>query len=62
MAVLNDLDPFHLAADAPARLPNLGARGDAARAQLEARLTSHRVYIRAHGEDLPEIREWRWPN
>jgi xylulose-5-phosphate/fructose-6-phosphate phosphoketolase len=61
MAVLNDLDRFHLAADALARLPHLGARGDAAPAQLHARLDAHRAYIRAQGEDLPEIREWRWP-
>jgi xylulose-5-phosphate/fructose-6-phosphate phosphoketolase len=60
MAVLNDLDRFHLAADAVVRLPQLGARGDETRRQLEASLASHRAYIRAHGEDLPEIRDWRW--
>jgi xylulose-5-phosphate/fructose-6-phosphate phosphoketolase len=62
MAVLNDLDRFHLAADALARLPHLGVRGEAARAQLHEQLTAHRAYIRAQGQDLPEIREWRWPN
>jgi xylulose-5-phosphate/fructose-6-phosphate phosphoketolase len=60
MAVLNDLDRFHLAADALARLPKLRARGDATRSQLEAKLTAHRAYIREHGEDLPEILDWRW--
>jgi xylulose-5-phosphate/fructose-6-phosphate phosphoketolase len=60
MAVLNDLDRFHLAADALVRLPQLGARGDAIRSQLAARLTAHRAFIRANGSDLPEIRDWRW--
>jgi xylulose-5-phosphate/fructose-6-phosphate phosphoketolase len=60
MAVLNDLDRFHLAADALVRLPQFGARGQAARRDLDARLAEHRVYIRAHGEDMPEIRNWRW--
>jgi xylulose-5-phosphate/fructose-6-phosphate phosphoketolase len=60
MTVLNDLDRFHLAGDALVRLPHLGARGDAARAQFEARLDAHRAYIKLNGEDLPEIRDWRW--
>jgi xylulose-5-phosphate/fructose-6-phosphate phosphoketolase len=62
MAVLNDLDRFHLASDALARLPYLGRRGDAFRTHLHGQLTAHRAYIRARGEDLPEIREWRWPD
>jgi xylulose-5-phosphate/fructose-6-phosphate phosphoketolase len=60
MAVLNDLDRFHLAIDAIARLPHLGARGDAVRQSLEATLARHRAYICEHGEDMPEIREFRW--
>ena len=62
MAVLNDLDRFHLASDALVRLPHLGVRADAARTHLHHQLTAHRAYIRARGEDLPEIREWRWPD
>lgn len=62
MAVLNDLDRFHLASDALGRLPQLGARGEATRRDLDARLSTHRAYIRAHGEDMPEIRHWRWPH
>jgi xylulose-5-phosphate/fructose-6-phosphate phosphoketolase len=62
MAVLNDLDRFHLASDALVRLPHLGVRGDAARTHLQHQLTAHGAYIRARGEDLPEIREWRWPD
>jgi xylulose-5-phosphate/fructose-6-phosphate phosphoketolase len=62
MAVLTDLDRFHLAADALARLPQLGTRGEAMRRELGAKLAAHRTYIRDHGEDMPDIRNWRWPN
>jgi xylulose-5-phosphate/fructose-6-phosphate phosphoketolase len=60
MAVLNDLDRFHLAADAIARLPRLEARAAHARQHLRDKLLEHREYICRHGEDLPEIRNWRW--
>jgi xylulose-5-phosphate/fructose-6-phosphate phosphoketolase len=62
MAVLNDLDRFHLAADAIDRLPQLGARAAYVKQMLADRLTEHRMYIREHGQDMPSIREWRWPN
>jgi xylulose-5-phosphate/fructose-6-phosphate phosphoketolase len=61
MAVLNDLDRFHLAADALDRLPQLGDQATPVRQELAERLTEHRHYIREHGEDLPSIRDWRWP-
>ena len=60
MAVLNDLDRFHLAADAIARLPQLEARAAHARQHLRDKLLEHHEYICRHGEDLPEIRNWRW--
>jgi xylulose-5-phosphate/fructose-6-phosphate phosphoketolase len=60
MAVLNDLDRYHLAIDAIARLPALGARGVAVTHDLEGALARHRAHIVEHGEDMPEIREWRW--
>ncbi len=60
MAVLNDLDRFHLAGDALARLPHLGARADEVRAMLRDQLQRHYSYIREYGEDMPEIRDWRW--
>jgi xylulose-5-phosphate/fructose-6-phosphate phosphoketolase len=62
MAVLNDLDRFHLAADAIDRLPQLGARAAYVKQLLADRLTDHRRYIREHGQDMPSIRDWRWPN
>jgi xylulose-5-phosphate/fructose-6-phosphate phosphoketolase len=61
MAVLNDLDRFHLAGDAIDRLPQLGARAAYVKQELNDRLTEHRLYIRRHGEDMPSILDWRWP-
>ena len=61
MAVLNDLDRYHLAADAIDRLPQLGARAAYVKQLLADRLTEHRMYIREHGQDTPAIRSWRWP-
>jgi xylulose-5-phosphate/fructose-6-phosphate phosphoketolase len=61
MAVLNDLDRFHLAGDALDRLPQLGARAAHAKQHLVDRLNEHRAYIRRYGEDMPAVRDWRWP-
>ena len=60
MTVLNDLDRFHLAMDVIDRLPQLSAKGAYLKQQLQDKLTEHKHYIRKHGEDLPEIRNWRW--
>jgi xylulose-5-phosphate/fructose-6-phosphate phosphoketolase len=61
MAVLNDLDRFHLAGDAIDRLPQLGSRAAYVKQMLADRLTEHRMYIREHGQDMPSVRDWRWP-
>jgi xylulose-5-phosphate/fructose-6-phosphate phosphoketolase len=60
MAVLNDLDRFHLAQDAIRRLPQVAARADALLRGLDDRLAAHSAYIREHGQDMPEITGWRW--
>jgi xylulose-5-phosphate/fructose-6-phosphate phosphoketolase len=60
MTVLNDLDRFHLVMDAIDRLPRTGERGVALKRKLADALVEHRRYITENGEDLPEIRNWRW--
>ncbi|PZO42259.1 MAG: phosphoketolase [Shackletoniella antarctica] len=60
MTVLNDLDRFHLAMDAINRLPQLGEQGSSLKQQLQAKLIQHKQYINQHGQDLPEIRNWKW--
>jgi xylulose-5-phosphate/fructose-6-phosphate phosphoketolase len=61
MAVLNDLDRFHLVGDVVDRLPQLGARCAYLKQRMAEQLTEHRMYIRRYGEDMPSIRDWRWP-
>ena len=60
MTVLNELDRFHLVISALERLPNAGAREAALAGELREKLRAHKVYIEQHGQDMPEIREWRW--
>ncbi|RMD79367.1 MAG: phosphoketolase family protein, partial [Gammaproteobacteria bacterium] len=60
MAVRNDLDRFHLVMDVLDRVPGLGSRGAYLRQAMQRKRTEHRLYIAEHGEDLPEIRQWRW--
>ena len=61
MVVLNDLDRFHLASDAIDRVPQLNGRAAYAKQALRDQLIAHKAYIRQRGEDMPEIRDWRWP-
>jgi xylulose-5-phosphate/fructose-6-phosphate phosphoketolase len=60
MVVLNDLDRFHLAGDVIDRVPSLGSRAAYAKQYLRDKLIDHRKYVCKHGEDMPEIRNWRW--
>ncbi len=61
MAVRNDIDRFHLVMDVIDRVPDLGERAAHVRQQMRHRIIDHREYISMHGEDMPEIRDWRWP-
>lgn len=60
MAVLNELDRFHLAIEAIDRVPGLSATAADARARFADGLSEHTRYVREHGEDMPEIRNWAW--
>ncbi|HEY7164522.1 MAG TPA: phosphoketolase family protein [Candidatus Binatia bacterium] len=60
MVVLNDLDRFHLVGDVIDRLPQLGARAAYVKQYLRDRLIEHKDYIRKYGEDMPDVRDWKW--
>jgi xylulose-5-phosphate/fructose-6-phosphate phosphoketolase len=60
MVVLNDLDRYHLAEDVIDRVPELGARAAYLKQTIDERLVEHKIYIREHGQDMPEIASWRW--
>jgi len=60
MVVLNNMDRFQLAMDAIRRVPRLKVVSDQLIATFTSKLAEHREYIRIHGEDMPEITNWRW--
>uniref|UniRef100_UPI000A0A4FF9 phosphoketolase family protein n=1 Tax=Nitrospira cf. moscoviensis SBR1015 TaxID=96242 RepID=UPI000A0A4FF9 len=59
-AVMNDLDRFHLVADVIDRIGLRGSQADYARQALRDKRIEHKHYIAEHGEDMPEIRQWKW--
>lgn len=60
MTVLNDIDRFHLAEDVIDRLPRLGSRAGHLKQAIHDKLIEHKQYIDERGEDMPEIRNWKW--
>jgi xylulose-5-phosphate/fructose-6-phosphate phosphoketolase len=61
MTVLNDLDRFHLAGDVIDRVPRLRDIAAHIKQDLRNKLIEHKRYIAIHGDDMPEIRDWKWP-
>lgn len=60
LTVLNEMDRFHLVIAAIERLPQTGEKGIYLKQQLQDKLVEHRLYINKHGQDMPEIRDWKW--
>ncbi|UFX45755.1 phosphoketolase family protein [Bradyrhizobium sp. 41S5] len=61
MVVLNGLDRFHLAIEAIERVPGLDIAAAHVKQQFRDALIEHTRYVREHGEDMPQIRDWVWP-
>jgi xylulose-5-phosphate/fructose-6-phosphate phosphoketolase len=61
MVVRNDLDRFHLAMDVIDRVPGLLQTAAHAKQAFRDKLIEHKLYVNAHGEDMPGIRDWGWP-
>ena len=60
MVVLNELDRFHLAGDVVDRVSSIGSEGAYIKQALRDKLIEHKHYITTHGQDMPEVREWKW--
>jgi len=61
MTVLNDVDRFHLAMDVIDRVPRIQKVAAHQKQALRNKLIEHKLYIAKHGDDMPEIRGWKWP-
>jgi xylulose-5-phosphate/fructose-6-phosphate phosphoketolase len=61
MVMLNDLDRYHLVIDAIDRIPGLGQDAAHVRQLMQDKRTEARLYTRAEGEDIPDVRDWVWP-
>ena len=62
MVMLNDLDRFRLVMDVIDRVPHLGTRAAELRQQMQDERLRARQWTRDHGEDIPEVRDWVWPD
>jgi xylulose-5-phosphate/fructose-6-phosphate phosphoketolase len=60
MVVRNDLDRFHLVADVIDRVPTLGSNAAYVKQRMRDKRIQHREYITKHGQDMPEVRDWKW--
>jgi len=60
MVVMNDLDRFHLVIDALDRTPHIRHRSAYIKQAMRDKIIEHKQYVREYGEDMPEIRDWKW--
>ena len=60
MVVMNELDRFHLVIDVVDRVPQLRSKAAYIKQAMRDKLIDHHLYVREYGEDMPEIRAWRW--
>jgi xylulose-5-phosphate/fructose-6-phosphate phosphoketolase len=61
MCVLNNLDRYDLVCDVIERVPKLASRAAYAEQTLRKKLIDHKQYVTTYGDDMPEIRDWKWP-
>ena len=61
MTVQNDMDRFHLAGDVVDRVPRLQRVGAHFQQFLRDKLVDHRQFVTEHGDDMPEVKNWKWP-
>ena len=60
MVVLNDLDRYHLVMDVIDRVQKLHHSGPVVKNKMLMKLQEHKIYISIHGDDMPEIKNWKW--
>lgn len=61
IVVMNDLDRFHLVGDVIDRVPGLRNVGAHLKQMVRNKLIEHKQYIAKYGDDMPEVRDWKWP-
>ena len=60
MVVMNDLDRFHLVIDVLDRAPQIRHRAAYVKQAMRDKIIEHKQYVHEYGEDMPEIRDWKW--
>lgn len=60
MVVLNNLDRYQLALDAINRIPRFSSEVTKATDRYWSTMERHKLYVSEHGEDMPEVADWRW--